>query len=105
MLKPLSDFLQGSLKRTGAKRSVDATMVVESVGPMILQIIPELRPADFDVISYRDGTVTIAVANPAISQELRLRAEPILEALADAFPEHPMHRLKFTPLIEREEEG
>ena len=105
MLKPLADLLPGSLQRTGAKRSVDATMIVETTRPMILQIIPELRPSDFEVVSYRDGTITIAVANPTISQELRLRTEPILEALADAFPSHPMKHLKFIALIEREEEG
>lgn len=103
MLNPLSKFLQDAVKRTGQKQSIDASVIVDSARPIILQILPELRPADFEIVSYRDGILTIATASPIISQELRLHAEPIIDALRDAFA-NPMTKLRYVPLVEKEEE-
>ena len=85
MFHPLKDFLDNALKRTGAERSVTASVIVEAAGPILLQLIPNLRPADFKVISYSNGCLTVAVASPPIGQEIKIRAESIVEALQDIF--------------------
>ena len=104
MFHPLKDFLNNALKRTGAERSVTAQVIVEASGPALLQIIPNLRPADFKVVSYNDGCLTVAVASPPVGQEIKIRADSILEALRDIFPAKPMGRLRIIPLIESNEE-
>lgn len=104
MFHPLKDFLDNALKRTGAERSVTANVIVEASGPILLQLIPNLRPADFKVISYHDGYLTVAVASPPVGQEIKIRAESILEALQDIFRNKPITRLKIVPLIEENEE-
>lgn len=98
-LKPLGDFLDRAIARTGAKRSIDATLIVEATRPIITQMLPELRPADFEVVSYHKCMLTIATANPAIAQELRMRSDVLLEVLNDTFPDHAIKRLRFVPLV------
>lgn len=104
MFHPLKDFLPNALKRTGAELSVTAATIVEAAQPILLQVIPNLRPADFEVVSYRDGTMTVAVVSPAVGQEIRMREEPILEALRDTFPSKHFKRVRIIPLIEEEAE-
>jgi len=104
MFHPLKNYLPDALRRTGAERSVTAVMIVESAGPILLQIVPQLRPADFEVISYSQGCLTVAVSSPAVGQELRMRAEAILEALRETFHQDQIRRLKLVPLIEQGDE-
>lgn len=104
MLRPIKDYLDQALHRTGAERSVKAATIVEAAGPLIRNVAPELRPADFEVVSYRDGTLRLAVASPVVAQELRLHSEPILDVLRDTFPSHAFQRLVFSTLVERERE-
>lgn len=99
MLRPLGDFLNRAINKTGAKRSIDATLIVESVAPLLLQIIPELRRGDFDVISYRNGVLTVAVVNPTVGHEIASRAEAILDVLRDTFSEQQFLRLRTIPLV------
>lgn len=98
-LKPLGDFLDRAIARTGAKRSIDATLIVEAARPIITQILPEFRPADFEVVSYHKFTLTIATANPAVAQELRMRSTVLIDVLNDTFPDQAIKRLRFVPLI------
>lgn len=104
MFHPLKDFLPQALKRSGAERSVTAAMIVEAARPILLQIVPQLRPADFEVVSYNQGCLTVAVASPAAAQELKMRDEAILEALRETLGQNQIRRLKFVPLIEQEDE-
>ena len=104
MFHPLKDFLDQALKRSGAERSVTASMIVQTAGPILLQLIPSLRAADFKVISYKNGSLTVAVASTLAGQELRIRSAAILEALQDIFQNKPMDRLKIVPLVEEDEE-
>lgn len=105
MLIPLKHYLDEALKRSGAGRSVEAAVVVENARAIILQIVPELREADVDVVSYRKGTLTIAVASPAVGQELRLRSEPIVDVLNETFTGQPIERLRFVPRVDRDWHG
>src|SRR3989338_3501941 len=102
MFHPLKNYLPDALKRTGAERSVTAAMIVEETGPILLQIVAHLKPSDFKVISYQNGCVTVAVASPAVGQELRIRAESIIEAMREIFQQEQIRRLKLMPLIERD---
>lgn len=104
MFQSIKDFLPSALRRTGAERSVNASIIVETAEPIILQIIPELRPADLEVVSYRNGALHIAVQSPTVKQEISFRAEAILETLREIFPNTPIERLKFSPLMPKEEE-
>lgn len=104
MLRPLNDFLKGALNRTGAASSVKATVIVETAGPLLLSMMPELRPADISVVSYRAGRLTIAVGSPTVGQELRLREETILEVLRDSFPRTTFLKLRLTPFIDEPKE-
>ena len=103
MLNKLSDFLEDALKRSGSKTSVDAHIIVENAGPIILQIIPELRPTNFRVEYFRGGTLTLGVVSPIVGQELKIRQEAILEAMRDTFRGNRFDHLRIIPLIEKEE--
>jgi hypothetical protein len=100
MFHPLKDYLEGALRRTGAARSVKASVIVEAAGPLINNMIPALRPSDWRVVSYRDGRLTIAVANSVVAQELRLRREPLMDVLRDTFPDHRFEYVRIVPLID-----
>jgi len=100
MWSPLGDFLKQAVNRAGAGRTVEAAVIVENSQHIILQILTELRPTDIRVISYRNGTITVGVANPTIGEELRLRKEVIIEALQHAFVGTKIERLSFKPLEE-----
>ena len=102
MFHPIKDFLQGALRRTGSKTSITATVIVEAAGPLLLNLLPNLRPADFRVISYKDGRLTVAVANPLVGQEIRLRLDAILEVLGETFLPHSFEQLRLIPLIDEE---
>lgn len=106
MWEPLATFLPAAAKRTGQAPQLDASRIVEVSAPVITQIIPELRPVDFRVISYRDGTLTLATASPVVTSELRLRQEPILQALRESLGERPLiSRLRFVPMPQDEDEA
>ena len=103
MFRPLNEYLSQALRRTGATRQVTAATIVESSGPLVRQIIPELRQTDIRVTMYRDGVLTIGVSSPVVAQELRLRADAVLEVLRDTFPQQPFVRLRTVPLVEEDE--
>jgi hypothetical protein len=100
MFRPLKDYLSAALQRTGAAPAVTAAGVVEAAGPLILQVVPTLKPADFVVVSYRDGWLTVAVAHPAVGAELRLHDDALLDVLRDTFPGQRFVRVRTTPLVE-----
>ena len=104
MLKPLSHYLQDAIKRSGAKQSVTAAMIVEAATSIISQMVPELRPTDFRVQYYRNAILTIGAASPVVGQELTFRSESILEALKDTFPEQPLKNLRIVALAEDAED-
>src|SRR3989338_442454 len=100
MFRPLKDYLSNAVRRTGAERSITAAVIVEAAAPILFQLVPELRPTDFRFVSYRSGVLTVAAANPAVAEELRLRESAILEVLGETFPGQPMIQLRLGPLIE-----
>jgi hypothetical protein len=104
MLNKLGNFLDDALKRSGSKTSVDAHIIVENAGPIILQIIPELRPGNFRIEYFKGGCLTIGVVSPVVGQELKIRQEVILEALRDTFYGHRFEKLRIIPLVEKDEE-
>lgn len=104
MWEPLANFLPQAARRTGAERSINAALVVETAGPIILQIMPQLRQADFKVVSYRDGCLTIGSASAMVSAELRTRQTVIIEALNDSMPGKTITRLRFVPLLKEEDD-
>jgi hypothetical protein len=97
-MKRLSDFLDKAINRTGASRTIKAAVVVEQAGHLLSQIMPQLRPGDYKVLSLRNGTLTIAATSPSLAQEIRLRREPLLEVLNDTFPKTEIKRLRFVPM-------
>lgn len=97
-MKRLSDYLNSAINRTGAARTIKAAVVVEQAGHLLLQIMPELRPGDYKILSLRNGTLTIATMSPTLAQEIRLRREPYLEVLKDTFPQIQIARLRFVPM-------
>ncbi len=105
MWEPLGNFLPAAAKRTGQAPQLDASRIVEAAAPVILQIIPQLRPVDFRVISYRDGTLTVATASPVVASELRLRQQPLLQALEETLGGRPsIQRLRYIPMPQEEDE-
>ncbi|MFA5954593.1 MAG: DciA family protein [Patescibacteria group bacterium] len=98
MLKPIADFLQSALNRTGAERVVSAAVVVENAEPLMRQILSDLHPADIRVISYKLGTLTIGAANPTVGQEVKMRSEALLEALRSTFPNQGIVRIRVRPM-------
>lgn len=94
MLRSLSHYLDDAMRRSGAKRSVDAAVIVETAKPILLQLMPELRPTDLQVQFYREEALTIGVASSVVGQELRLREDVILDVLRDTFPGHVFARLR-----------
>ncbi|PJE75660.1 hypothetical protein COV04_03615 [Candidatus Uhrbacteria bacterium CG10_big_fil_rev_8_21_14_0_10_48_11] len=101
MLKSIGDYLQGALNRTGADRAVSAAVVVENAELIIRQMLPDLHPADLSVVSFAHGTITIGAANTAVGQELKLRADALLEALRSTFPKQGIKRLRVRPTANR----
>lgn len=104
MWEPLGNFLPQAIRRTGAERSINAAMVVEASGPLILQIVPTLRQADFRVVSYRDGCLTLGTTGASAAAELRIHQTAIIEALNDSLTGKSILRLRFIPLIDPDEE-
>lgn len=98
MFKPLGSYLNKAVSRTGVAKTVKAAVIVEQASHLFIQVLPQLRPGDFKVISFRAGTLTIAAMSPSLAHDIRLHREPLLEVLQDAFPDAGIKRFRFVPM-------
>lgn len=98
MFTPIGNFLDKAARRTGAAKSIKAAVIIEQAGPLIYQIMPQLRPGDFKVVSYARDTLTISTLSPTLAQEIKMYKDPLLEVFNDTFAPHQFKRLRFVPM-------
>lgn len=73
----ISNELNKVLNRRGIARQVEAVGVVEAATAEIAGFID---PADFEVISFKDGLVKIKVASSVVASEVQFAQPKILGA-------------------------
>lgn len=74
IMSDLKDILKGSLARLGVARQVEAAGVVEVATKKIAEFID---PNDFEVISFKDGTLKVAAKNSVVASEIQLKSNSI----------------------------
>lgn len=74
----LDDTLAKRMKQLGIKRQVDAAGVVEAAEKEIAKILPR---EDFEVISFKDGTLKVYVVSSPAANELQMHRDEIIEQL------------------------
>ena len=105
MWQPFGELIDHAINRAGVKRTVSAAVVVDAAQQLIVQVVPELRPTDFQVVSFKGGTITIIVASAMVASELSIRTEALLDALRHELPESGIMRLLFRPMRTAERSG
>ncbi len=77
----LSDVLSGVLKRKGIGKQVEAALMCEAFNALKSDIFPAEIANEMHALYVRGATLTIAVLNPSIVQEVKLKQGNMMRAL------------------------
>ena len=77
----LSDVLSGVFKRKGIGKQVEAALMCEAFNALKGDIFPSEIADEMRALYVRGATLTIAVLNPSIVQEVKLKQADMMRAL------------------------
>jgi hypothetical protein len=92
VFKPIGQMLPGALSRLKVRRPVEATLVCRACDEALGSLWDHAVP--MRAVSYRGGTVTIAVTSAAWGHEVQMQGEIIKERVNRALGGAPLSRVK-----------
>jgi hypothetical protein len=98
LMSNFENILSKRIQELGIERQVEAVGVVEDAVKVIAEILPR---QDFEVISFKDGVLKVAVASCAAASELQISSAKVI---ADA-GQSTLKRLRIIPITEIEKES
>lgn len=101
--KLTSSFLRQSLERAGVAKQVDAYKSIEHALAVLKERFGDGVELHAKPQYVKQRALTIAVAHPAVAQEIRLSEEAIISAINARIGHAEIVRIHF--LIPREQEG
>ncbi|KPJ85390.1 hypothetical protein AMJ57_03200 [Parcubacteria bacterium SG8_24] len=96
MPEKIGKLLAGALKRSGAERSVRASLVLENCRQVLEELFGPEDSAECRPTSFRAGTVRIVCSRSVFAERLRLREGDIVQALEMRLPRSGVRRLRIS---------
>ncbi|MDD3190587.1 MAG: DUF721 domain-containing protein [Candidatus Pacebacteria bacterium] len=81
MLSSISADLKKSINKAGISRQIEAVEICDLWEKVICQIFGDQVIDKSSALSFKDGTLTVAVLSPVLSQEFRFKEEEIKDKL------------------------
>ncbi len=81
MLDSIGGDLQRSLNKAGIARQIEAVQVCDKWEEIISGIFGKQVAGKSQALHFKNGTLTVAVLSPVLSQEFKFKEEEILEKI------------------------
>lgn len=94
MFKPLGDLLPDALSRMKVRKPVEAAQICRVVDQVLGATWDHAVP--MRTLTYKNGTVTIAVTSSAWAHEVQMKVEKIKDAANHELGEGVVNRLRTT---------
>jgi len=95
-VRSISDALGTTLRSLGLRRGVERARAV-AAWPAAAASVVGVDASRSRAVRIEGETLVVAVSSPVLAQELRLRQQEVLEALARLAPEAHVRALRFVP--------
>lgn len=102
MLQPLKSLLDHFGTRPAILRGVRAAVVLEAARDILESLFPASVCAGLEPKVFQNETVTIAVKNPAFSQEVKMRTAAILRLLNERLGDGTVKRIQLARIVPRQ---
>ncbi|MBI4090343.1 MAG: DUF721 domain-containing protein [Candidatus Kerfeldbacteria bacterium] len=97
MATKLGDLLEGAVERAGAADQVLAVRVLDYTASVLREFFGDAADQYLQPRSFRHGAISLTVAAPAASLEVRRREHELLQRLRRRFPRVRIERLQLLP--------
>ena len=94
-LEKVQNLLPRMVQRAGISRQLEASMVCEAVDKEIKRIFGDRLGGQAKALYYRENTLTLAVLNSVLAQEIRFREAEMLDFLNKRFGEGKVERIRY----------
>ncbi|MCK4592080.1 DUF721 domain-containing protein [Candidatus Parcubacteria bacterium] len=95
MLHSISGDLKKSISKAGISREIEAFQVCDFWQKTIKGIFTEEIADKTQAIKYKNGTLTVAVLNSVLAQELKFKEEEIKEEINKKAKYNAVRKIRF----------